>query len=68
LAKLRAKRAIIAKNKGGIPQFYVMHNAGIESLAKYRPKTIEAAIGLPGITTRKSAALPDLLEIVRKYA
>jgi superfamily II DNA helicase RecQ len=68
LSKLRAKRAVIAKFRGNLPQFMVFHNTGIESLAKYRPKTFEEAIGLPGVSEKKREVLEELLEIVRRYS
>jgi superfamily II DNA helicase RecQ len=67
LSKLRAKRAVIAKLRGGIPQFMVFHNTGIESLAKYRPKTVEEAIGLPGVSEKKREILAEFIETIRRY-
>ncbi|MDR2863693.1 MAG: RecQ family ATP-dependent DNA helicase [Puniceicoccales bacterium] len=68
LGKLRAKRAVIAKLRGGIPQFMVFHNTGIESLAKYRPKTVEEAIKLPGVSARKREVLEEFLDTIRRYS
>ena len=68
LSKLRAKRAVIAKHRGNLPQFMVFHNTGIESLAKYRPKTVEEAIGLPGVSDKKREVLAELIETIRRYS
>jgi ATP-dependent DNA helicase RecQ len=71
LAKLRGKRAIVAKAHGGMPQFMVLHNVAIESLAKHRPRTVEEALGLPGIgvniTERKRRILAEFIETVCRY-
>jgi ATP-dependent DNA helicase RecQ len=67
LAKLRARRAIIAKTMGNIPQWQVLHNAGIEALAREQPLSIESAMGLPGITERKRKILDAFIALIRKH-
>ncbi|MDR2863356.1 MAG: HRDC domain-containing protein, partial [Puniceicoccales bacterium] len=67
LAKLRARRAIIAKTMGNIPQWQVLHNAGIEALAREQPLSIESAMGLPGITERKRKMLDAFIALIRKH-
>ncbi|MDR2844700.1 MAG: RecQ family ATP-dependent DNA helicase, partial [Puniceicoccales bacterium] len=48
LSKLRARRAIIAKTMGGLQQWQVLHNTGVEALAHEQPLTVEDALKLPG--------------------
>jgi ATP-dependent DNA helicase RecQ len=67
LAKLRNRRAVIAKIQGGVPPWIILHNTALEALAEHQPLTVEDALALPGVTERKRRVLQDFVALVRRH-
>lgn len=66
MQKLRAKRAMLAKLRGGMQPWLLLHNSALEALAAEQPLTVEAAMGLPGIGERQRKILPQFIAVIRK--
>jgi hypothetical protein len=52
---------------GGLQQWQVLHNTGVEALAHEQPLTVEDALKLPGISERKRRILEIFIPVIRKH-
>ncbi|MDR0534904.1 MAG: RecQ family ATP-dependent DNA helicase [Puniceicoccales bacterium] len=67
LAKLRGKRAILAKARG-VAHYLILNKNALESLARHRPLSVEEAIGLKGIGEGSRKNLHEFIPIIQKHA
>jgi len=68
LALLRAKRAQLAAARGGIPAYQIFSNKVLEELAVRRPRSVEEAMGIPGIGPIKARSLlPAFLRLIAEH-
>jgi ATP-dependent DNA helicase RecQ len=67
-AELRDLRVRIAKRES-VPPYVIFSNKTLEALCRYRPKTIEEGLAVPGIGESKAQRyLPVFLEVLKEWS
>lgn len=67
LEALRRKRAQLARIRGNVPPYRIFSNRVLEDLARFRPRSSEEALLIPGIGEKKArGVLKPFLEIIAR--
>lgn len=66
--KLRAKRAAMAEEQGGVPVYVIFSNQTLEFFARLKPTTVESGGRIRGVGAVKAEKyLPEFVDVIREH-